>query len=128
VPGFLIRWLIVALGLWVAEQILPGIEIDDVPTLLLAAALLGFVNAVVRPLVVILTLPITLVTLGFFLLVINALMLELVAWLLPKVHVAGFGDAFLGSLIISITGWAASSLIGPSGRVEVLVVGKTGGT
>ncbi len=121
-PGFLIRWLIVALGLWVAEQILPGIEIADVPTLLLAAALLGFVNAVVRPLIVILTLPITLLTLGFFLLVINGLMLELVAALLPKVHVAGFWDALLGALIISITGWAASSLIGPSGRVEVLVI------
>jgi len=126
VPGFVIRWLIVALGLWVAEQILPGIEIADVPTLLLAAALLGFVNAVVRPLIVILTLPITLVTLGFFLLVINALMLELVATLLSNVRVAGFWDAFLGSLIISITGWAASSLIGPSGRVEVLVIERRG--
>lgn len=121
-PGFLIRWLIVALGLWVAEQILPGIEIADVPTLLLAAALLGFVNAVVRPVIVILTLPLTLVTLGIFLLVINAAMLELVAWLLPKVHVAGFGDAFLGALIVSVTGWAASSLVGPSGRVEMIVM------
>ena len=121
-PGFLIRWLIVAFGLWVAEQILPGIEIADVPTLLLAAALLGFVNAFVRPLLVILTLPLTLVTLGIFLLIINGAMLELVAWLLPKVHVASFGDAFLGALIVSITGWAASSLIGPSGRVELLVV------
>lgn len=124
-PGFMIRWLIVALGLWVAEQILPGIQIDGVPTLLLAAALLGFVNAVVRPLVVLLTLPITLVTLGFFLLVVNGLMLALVAWLLPKVHVAGFGDAFLGALIVSITGWAAAALVGPSGRIELLVVERS---
>lgn len=79
-------------------------------------------NAFVRPLIVILTLPITLVTLGLFLFVINALMLELVAALLPNVHVAGFWDALLGSIIISATGWFASSLIGPSGRVEVLVV------
>lgn len=121
-PGFLIRWLIVALGLWVAEQILPGIEIADVPSLLLAALLLGFVNAIVRPVVVLLTLPITLVTLGIFLLVINGAMLELVAWLLPKVHVASFGDAFLGALIVSITGWAASSLVGSSGRVEMIVM------
>jgi putative membrane protein len=84
------------------------------------------VNAVVRPLIVILTLPVTLVTLGFFLLVINALMLGLVAVLLPNLHVAGFWDAFLGSLIISITGWAASSLIGPSGRIEVLVIERRG--
>lgn len=121
-PGFLIRWLIVALGLWVAEQILPGIEIADVPSLLLAALLLGFVNAIVRPVVVLLTLPLTLVTLGIFLLVINGAMLELVAWLLPKVHVASFGDAFLGALIVSITGWAASSLVGSSGRVEMIVM------
>jgi len=126
VPGFFVRWLIVALGLWVAEQILPGIQISDVPTLLLAAALLGFVNAVVRPLIVVLTLPLTLVTLGFFLLVINAFMLELVAWLLPRFHVAGFWDAFLGALIISLIGWAASSLIGSSGRVELLVIERRG--
>ena len=120
--GFLIRSLIVALGLWVAEQILPGIEIADVPTLLLAAILLGFVNAIVRPIIVLLTLPLTLLTLGIFLLVINAAMLELVAWLLPKVHLASFGDAFLGAIIVSLTGWAASSLVGPSGRVELIVM------
>lgn len=125
-PGFILRWLIVALGLWVAEQILPGIEIADTPTLLLAAALLGLVNAIVRPLIVILTLPITLLTLGIFLLVINGAMLELVAWLLPKVHVASFGDAFLGALIVSVTGWITSSWIGPSGRVEVLRIERTG--
>lgn len=121
-PGLLVRWLIVALGLWVADQIVPGIEIADLPTLLLAAALLGFVNAVVRPLIVVLTLPITLLTLGLFLLVINGLMLGLVAALVPKVHVAGFWAALLGSIVVSITSWAASSLVGPSGRVEVLVI------
>lgn len=121
-PGLLIRWGIVALGLWVAEQMIDGIDIADTPTLLLAAALLGLVNAVVRPLVVILTLPLTLLTLGIFLLVINGLMLELVAWLLPAVQIQGFGDAFLGAIVVSLTGWVASSLIGPSGRVEVLVV------
>ena len=121
-PGFVIRWLIVALGLWMAEQMLSGIEISDLSTLLLAAALLGFVNALVRPIIVILTLPITLITLGLFLFVINALMLELVAKLLPNMVVASFWDALLGSIIISATGWFASSLIGPSGRVEVLAV------
>jgi putative membrane protein len=124
VTGFLIRWLIVALGLWVAEQLLSGIEIASVPTLLLAALLLGFVNAVVRPLIVILTLPITLLTLGLFLFVINAAMLELVAWMLSGVYIATFFDAVLGSIIISITGWIASSWIGPSGRFEVLVVDR----
>ncbi|CAG1000522.1 hypothetical protein MYXO_02975 [Myxococcaceae bacterium] len=125
-PGFLLRWLIVALGLWVAEQILSGIEIADTPTLLLAAALLGFVNAFVRPVVVLLTLPLTLVTLGLFLLVVNAGMLELVAWLLPRVHVASFGDAFLGAIIVGLTGFAANSLVGPSGRFELLVVRRPG--
>lgn len=121
-PGLLLRWLIVALGFWIAEQILPGLEFADVPTLLLAAALLGFVNAIVRPVIVVLTLPITLLTLGFFLLVINALMVEFVAWLLPNVYLAGFWQAFLAALIISITGWVASSVIGSSGQVERLVI------
>ena len=70
--GFLLRVLIVALGLWVASAIVPGVEIDDAGTLLIAALLLGIVNAFVRPVLVILTLPLTILTLGLFLLVINA--------------------------------------------------------
>ncbi len=88
--GFLIRTLITALGLWLATTIVPGVHIADNVTLAWAAVLLGVVNAIVRPLLILLTLPITLVTLGFFLLVINAGMFGLVAWLLDGFHVSGF--------------------------------------
>lgn len=120
--GFLIRLAIGAFGLWVADQLVGGISIDGTPTLLLAAFLLGFVNAFVRPVFVVLTLPLTLLTLGLFLLVINAAMLGLVALLLPGFHVAGFGSALLGSIVVSLVSWAASAWIGPTGRFEVLVV------
>jgi len=119
--GFLVRAAIVVIGLWVATRVVSGILFDDGATLLLAAVLLGVVNAFLRPLAVILTLPMTIVTLGFFILVINAAMLGLVAALLPGFHVAGFGAAFWSALIVSITGWIGSWFIGPRGRVEVII-------
>jgi len=122
VPGFLIRMLVTALGLALAAALVPGIEIAGSVTLLAAALLLGIVNAVVRPLAVLFTLPLTLLTLGLFLLVINAAMLGLVAWLLDGFHIAGFFAALIGSLIVSFTSWIASWTIGPRGRVEILVV------
>jgi len=120
-PGFLLRVLIVAVGLWLASAIVPGIAVRGAATLLGAALLLGIVNAVVRPVVVVLTLPITILTLGLFLLVVNAAMLGLVAALFDNFTIAGFWSAVLGSLVVSITGWIASWLIGPRGRVEVMV-------
>lgn len=121
-PGFLLRLAISAFGLWVAAKIVPGMAFDGAGSLIVAAFLLGFVNAFVRPLVVILTLPITIVTLGLFLLVVNALMLMLVAWLLPGFSLAGFWTAVLGAIVSALAAWFASSLIGPSGRVEVMEV------
>lgn len=120
--GLLLRLLIGALGLWLASVLVPGIEIRGVGTLLLAALLLGITNALVRPLLIILTLPITVVTLGLFLLVINAAMLGLVAVLLDDFAIAGFFSALFGAVIVSLTGWIASWYIGPSGRIEVMVV------
>jgi putative membrane protein len=121
-PGFLVRTAIVALGLWIASAIVPGMQITGAGTLVLAALLLGIANAVVRPVVVLLTLPITLLTLGLFLLVVNAAMLGLVASLLDGFALAGFGAAVVGSLVVSLTGWLASSYVGPRGRFEVLIV------
>lgn len=115
---FLLRLAVSALGLWLATAIVPGVEIADTPTLWGAAFLLGFVNAVVRPVLLILTLPITVVTLGLFLLVINAAMLGLVAALLPGFTIAGFGPALLAALIVSATSWLASV----RDRSEVIVV------
>jgi putative membrane protein len=122
VLGFAIRLAITALGLWLAARVVPGIEIGGNATLLAAALLLGIVNAVVRPLAVLFTLPITVLTLGLFLLVVNAGMFGLVAALLDDFHVSGFGAALLGSLVVSLTSWLASWYVGPKGRVEVLVV------
>jgi putative membrane protein len=120
--GFLLRLAISAFGLWVAAKIVPGMAFDGAGSLFVAAFLLGFVNAFVRPLVVILTLPLTIVTLGLFLLVVNGLMLMLVAWLLPGFSLAGFWTAVLGAIVSALAAWFASSLIGPSGRVEVMAV------
>lgn len=120
--GFLIRLAISALGLWLASRLAPGVEIHGDGTLLLAALLLGVVNAVVRPIVVVLTLPVTLVTLGLFLWVINAAMIGLVARLLDGFTIAGFGSALIGALIVSVTSWFASSWVAPSGRVEIIEV------
>lgn len=120
--GFLIRLAIGAAGLWVASQLIPGMHIEGTGTLLLAAFLLGFVNAVVRPVLVLLTLPVTIVTLGLFLLVVNAAMLALVAALLDGFQLAGFGSAVLGSIVVGLVGWLTSWWVGPTGRIEVMVV------
>lgn len=120
--GFFIRLAISALGLWVASRLVPGMDIRDNATLLWAALWLGLVNAVVRPLAILLTLPLTILTLGIFLLFVNAAMLGLVASLLDGFSLSGVMAAVLGSLVVSFTGWAASSFIGPSGRVEMMVV------
>ena len=116
--GFLIRLLITALGLWIADQLLPGIAFTGTGALLVSALLLGFVNAFIRPILVILTLPLTLVTLGFFILIVNGISLALVAWLVSGFHVAGLGSATLGAIIVSLTSWIASGFIGSSGRIQ----------
>jgi len=121
-PGFLVRWLIVAAGLWVAGAVLPGVAFHGTGTLLVAALLLGIVNAVVRPLVVLFTLPLTVLTLGLFLWVINAAMLGLVAAMLDGFQLAGFGSALLGSALVSLTSWVAARYVGPRGNFEVMVV------
>jgi putative membrane protein len=105
---FLLRAVIAALGLWLATYLLPAIHIDGPGTLFLAAVLLGICNALVRPLLILLTLPITLLTLGLFLLVVNAAVLGLVALLLPGFSIATFGAAFLGALIVGFVGWLGS--------------------
>ncbi|HKE93803.1 MAG TPA: phage holin family protein [Povalibacter sp.] len=118
--GFFLRCAIVALGLWLATKVLAGLEFDTAGTLLAAALLLGIVNAIVRPIAVVLTLPLTLVTLGLFLVVINAAMLGLVAALLSGFAISGFWTAIGASLIVSLTSWVASGLIGNSGKIEVI--------
>lgn len=119
--GFILRALISAIGLWIATRWVSGIRIDDATTLVLAGALLGIINAIVRPIAILLTLPITILTLGFFLLVVNAGMVGLVALILPGFHIYGFWAAFETALIVWITGWIGSWLIGPRGKIDVYV-------
>jgi putative membrane protein len=121
-PGLILRMLITAAGLWLASEIVPSIVFQSGSTLFAAAILLGVVNAVVRPIAILLTLPITILSLGLFILFINAAMLNLVAWLLEGLSVGGWGSALIGALIVSITSWAASWYIGSNGRYEVWVV------
>jgi putative membrane protein len=118
--GFVLRAVLAALGLWLATYWVHGVRVDTPATLVLAGFLLGVINAIVRPVIVILTLPLALLTLGLFLLVVNALMLGLTALLLPGFHLSGFSAAFFAALIVSVTGWLGSWLIGPRGRVEFI--------
>jgi len=119
--GFLVRAVIVALGLWLATLWVPGVRIDSPSTLILAGLLLGMVNSIVRPIAIVLTLPFTIVTLGLFLLVINAGMVALVAWMLPGMHLAGFWSAFWTAVLVSLVSMVGSWFVGPKGRIEVIV-------
>jgi len=118
---FLVRALVAAIGLWIADALISGLSFDSAAWLLTSAVVLGLINAVVRPLAVILTLPITLVTLGLFILVLNAGMLGLASWLLPGFHVAGFWPAFWGALVVSLVSGLGSWFFGPRGRIDVKV-------
>lgn len=113
---FILRALAAALGFWLASKVLHGVRVDGIESLLIAGLLLGIVNALVRPVLILLTLPLTIVTLGLFLLVVNGLMVSLVAFFVHGVHVHGFLDAILASLVISITGWVVSGIIDASDR------------
>jgi putative membrane protein len=113
---FILHALAAALGFWLASKIIHGIRVDGIENLLIAGLLLGIVNALVRPILIFLTFPLTIITLGLFLLVVNGLMVSLVAFLFHGVHVRGFVDAILASVVISLTGWLASGLIDANTR------------
>lgn len=120
--GIFVRTLIIMLGLFLADRLVPGVWIDGTFNFLLAALLLGLVNAFVRPLLLILTLPMTIITLGLFIFILNAAMFGLVAAMLDNFQVAGFWSALFGAIVVSITSTVASWYIGPKGRYEVFVV------
>ena len=118
---FIVRALIAAIGLWVADALIDGISFDSAGWLLGAAVVLGLINAFVRPLALILTLPITVITLGLFLLVLNAGMLALAGWLLSGFHIAGFWSAFWGAIVVSLVSGIGSWFFGPKGGIEINV-------
>lgn len=108
---FIIHWISISLAMWAASRIFPGIRFADGESLAIAALALGFVNAIVRPVLVVLTLPLTVLTLGLFLLVVNALMLLLVSWLVSGFVVAGFGTALLASVFISFVSYLIGAVL-----------------
>lgn len=112
------RILITAFGLWMADQILTGISFDTATSLWIAALLLGLANAIIRPIVFILTLPITFLTLGLFIFVVNGAMVLLVGRLMPSFHIDRLSTAILASIIVGLTGWAANTFIGKQKRKE----------
>jgi putative membrane protein len=123
-PGFVARVLITAFGLWVADVALDGIWFEGAAPLFAAAMLLGFVNAFIRPIVIFLTFPLTLATLGLFLFVVNGAMLLLVDRVMAPMHVEGLGTAVVASVIVAITGWMANGFVGNRAKVEAWRAGK----
>jgi len=102
---FFAHWIVTAFSLWAVAHMLAGFEFRNMETLVIAALVLGFMNAIVRPVLVCLTCPITMCTLGLFLFVINATILCLVAWLVPGFRITNFETALVASLIISLLSW-----------------------
>jgi putative membrane protein len=107
----LIRVLLNALALVVAAWLLPGVQLTGFGAALIAGIVLGFVNAIIRPVLVILTLPFTLITLGLFIFIVNAICLAVTAWLVPGFSIAGFGSALGGALVVSFVSWVVSALV-----------------
>lgn len=120
--GIIVRTLIIAAGIALAAWLIEGITVDGAGTLILAALLMGLVNAFVRPLLVLLTLPLTIVTFGLFLLILNAALFGLVAWLLDGFTVSSGMAAFFGWLVLVFVSWVAGRFIGPKGRYEITIV------
>ncbi len=108
---FLLHWAITALSLWVASHIFHGLRFADTSSLIVSALLLGFANAIVKPLLIVLTLPLTLLTFGLFLLVINALMILLVSSLVRGFTVSGFWTAFFASIFIAVLSFVLGSFV-----------------
>lgn len=110
---FTVRWLATALGIGVAGSLLPGIQVDGAGAAILTSLLLGLINVTIRPVLLILTLPLTLLTFGAFALVINGAMLALAARFVEGVHLAGLGNAVLGAVVVSLVGGAVNWVLQP---------------
>lgn len=112
--GFLVQWVVLAVALWVTAYLVPGVSFGSWQSLAISAIVLGFINATVRPILTILTLPITIVTLGLFYLVVNGLAFALASWVVPGFSTASFGSAVLGALVVSLVSWFIGLFAGRS--------------
>ncbi|MEH6517270.1 MAG: phage holin family protein [Halioglobus sp.] len=123
--GIILRTLITGLGIWLAAYVVPGVSATSTEALIWAAIALGLINAFVRPVLVLLTLPFTILTLGLFLLILNAGMLNLAGWFVEGFEVVGFWSAVFGAIVVSLVSGLCSNFIGSRGRYEVLVVTRS---
>jgi putative membrane protein len=124
--GILVRWLILTAAIIVASYALNGIQVKGFFSAFFAAAILGVLNAFFRPILIILTLPINILTLGLFTFIINALLLKMASGVISGFDVRGFWAAVFGSIIISVVSWALNSFISPRGRMEYIDLKKKG--
>lgn len=116
--GVLLRWVALTAAVLAASWLLDGIRVDGFLPALLAAGLLGIMNAFFRPILIVLTLPVNILTLGLFTFLINALLLKIVSEAVPGFEVRGFWTAVIGALIIGLASWLLNLFIGGRGRVE----------
>ena len=116
--GFIVRVLVNAATIALAAALVPGIRLEGAMPALLAGVVLGLINALVRPVLVIVTFPLTLLTLGLFLLVLNGVCLAVTAWLVPGFDVDGLLPAVLGALLVSVVSWALTAFVSDRGRLE----------
>ena len=123
---FLVHWGITALSLWVASHIFAGIKFADTSSLIVSALLLGFANAIVKPLLIILTLPLTFLTFGLFLLVLNALMILLVSSLVDGFKVSSFWTAFFASIFITVLSFVIGSFVIAGDQSQVIQMPHSG--
>ena len=124
--GFLIRWLILTVSIIITSYVMDGIYVSGFFSAFLAAAVLGILNAFFRPILFLLTLPITIVTLGLFTFVVNAIMLLMVSGVISGFAVRGFWSAVFGSLLISIVSWLLTSFIGEKGEIQYIDLKNVG--
>jgi putative membrane protein len=120
--GILIRWLITTLAILAVPYLISGVRVESFGSAMLTAAILGILNALVRPILIILTLPLTILTLGLFILIINALLFQLAGAIVPGMYVASFWSAFFASIIVSIVSWVLNSVVaGGKGEKTIMV-------
>lgn len=125
--GIIVRWLFLTVAIFMAAYLIDGIRVTGLPAAILAAAVLGVLNAFLRPILLLLTLPLTILTLGLFTFAVNALLLMMASGVIRGFEVDGFGSALLGALFISAVSWLLTSLINERGTVQVIDLTHRGG-
>jgi putative membrane protein len=124
--GILIRWIILTVSIIASAYAIEGIHVSGFFAAFFAAAVLGILNAALRPILILLTLPINILSLGLFTFIINAFLLKMVSGVIPGFDIRGFWPAILGALVISVVSWLLNSLIGERGQVEFIDLRKRG--